>query len=233
MSGYPSITYHNPTSICGKEKWKRFRAEGLSTDIIAICETWFHWQKEDRVYNDRYNGFFCDRRQKENQKPHYIRGGCALWLDKNSCTEQSLLFRSNAYGLEALCVRFQYRGQQFAVLVIYSPPGEAENSRSKKNTKFVQKMLVKGNELNIPEENYIVMGDFNKSTVTLGTEDQFGVTLHEYSTLGNSQSVSELDKIYGTRTPRPYSDFTVRDPQKYNLLHKTRTKAMHKILELR
>ena len=224
MSGYPSITYHNPTSICGKEKWKGFRAEGLSTDIIAICETWFHWQKEDRVYNDRYNGFFCDRRQKENQKLHYIRGGCALWLDKNSCTEQSLLFRSNAYGLEALCVKFTYEDQYFAVLVIYSPPGEAQDGRSIKNTKLVKIMLRKGINLNIPTDNYIVIGDFNRST--LGTERQLGARFYDYS-----DGVSELDQIYGTKQSNPYRVST-RDPKKYNLNHKPETKAMHRIIEL-
>ena len=60
MSLYPSFTYHNPTSICEKDKWNVFCEEGFSADIIAICETWFPAGETDREYNDNYKGYFCN-----------------------------------------------------------------------------------------------------------------------------------------------------------------------------
>ena len=120
MHLYPSITYHNPTSIYSKEKWKGFQEENYSTDIIAACETWFRAEQKDRVYNDKYDGYFCNRRKGRG-------GGCALWLRKETCTEQKLLFIDNGdddFRLEAFCVKFKYNYQYFVVLVIYSPPGK-------------------------------------------------------------------------------------------------------------
>lgn len=85
--------------------------------------------------------------------------------------------------------------------------------------------MKKGRNLNIPTDNYIVIGDFNRST--LGTERQLGARFNDYS-----QGVSKLDQIYGTKTPLPYSVST-RDPEEYNRNHKPKTKAMHRIIELK
>ena len=231
MSGYPSITYHNPTSICGKDKWNGFRNEGFKTDLIAIVETWFPEGETDRVYNDDYKHFLCNRQhgKKKKQRQHNS-GGCALWLNKETCTETRRQFRTqgeNKFRLEALCVTFKYERQYFAVLIIYSPPGPSRSGRSLKNRELVQKMMEKGRTLNIPMDNYIVIGDFNKST--LGTPRQLGLLgakFYDYS-----QGVSTLDQIYGTKKPNPYRVST-RDPENYNLYHKPKTKAMHRIIEL-
>lgn len=87
---------------------------------------------------------------------------------------------------------------------------------------MVQKMLKE--EIHVPMDNYIVIGDFNRST--LGTERQLGAKLYD-----NSRGVSELDQIYGTKKPRPYSVST-RDPKEYNKHHQRKTKDMHMIIEL-
>lgn len=230
MSGYPSITFHNPTSIYGREKWDGFRNEGFSTDIIAKVETWFPERETDREYNNDYRSFLCNRLQRRSRnQSQNNRGGCALWLNKKTCTETKREFRS--YGdegipIQALCVTFKYQRQYFAVLIIYSPPGRSLIGRSNKNTKLVQNMLKRGRNSNIPKDNYIVMGDFNRST--LGTERQLGVKFHLYA-----QGVSKLDQIYGTNKSIPYNVATPRDPEKYNLDHQTETKERHRILEIK
>lgn len=225
MSGYPSITYHNSTSICGKKKWNGFRKEGFSTDIIAICETWFPEDENDRKYDDDYEGYFCNRPQKKKKKNEKNSGGCALWLNKETCKKKRCAFKSTGdkeFRLEALCVTFKYNDEYFAVLVIYSPPGRSRNGRSMKNTELVQKMLEE--EIHVPMDNYIVIGDFNRST--LGTERQLRAKFYDYS-----RGVSELNQIYGTKKPRPYSVST-RDPKEFNKHHKRKTKDMHMIIEL-
>ena len=63
MHFYPSITYYYPRSIRSKEKQRGFQEEGFSTDIIPACETWFRAGQKDRVYNDKYDGYFCNRRK--------------------------------------------------------------------------------------------------------------------------------------------------------------------------
>ena len=141
-------------------------------------------------------------------------------MQKKRCAFKNI--GDEEFRLEALCVMFEYNDDDFAVLIIYSPPGRSRDGRSKRNTELVQKMLKE--EKRVPMDNYIVIGDFNRST--LGTERQLGAKFYDYS-----RGVSELDQIYGTKKSLPYSVST-RDPKKYNKHHKRKTKDMHKIIEL-
>lgn len=223
MHFYPSITYHYPRSIRSKEKCRGFQEEGFSTDMIAASVTWFREGEEDRVYNDKYDGYFCNRRKGDG-------GGCALWLRKETCTEQKLLFIDNGddyIRLEALCVKFKYNEQYFVVLVIYSPPGKPTGDRGKKNFELLGKMVEEGRKSKIPKKNYIVIGTFNRSKVKPGKKDQLRLTLYEYT-----GGMSELDQIYGTNKSLPYSVDT-RNPIHYNQHHLDKTKSKYPIIELK
>ena len=219
MHFYPSITYHYPRSIRSKEKCRGFQEEGFSTDMIAASVTWFREGEEDRVYNDKYDGYFCNRRKGRG-------GGCALWLRKETCTEQKLLFIDNGdddFRLEALCVKFKYNHQFFVVLVIYSP-GKPRTDRDKKIIELFQEMVEEGRKSKIPKKNYIVIGNFNRSTVNLG---KLEVKCYDYS-----PGVSELHQIYGTNKSLPYSVNT-RNPIHYNQHHLDTTKSRYPIIELK
>ena len=227
MTDFPSITFHNPTSICGDTKWDGFRRENISTDMIAISETHFHDGKTDRIYNDRYEGFFCDRTRLGRQPLHHIRRGCALWLKTEDCTNREVLFRENGDAnlrFEALCVTFTYEQKNFAVLVVYNPPGRNYEQRSSVNTRIVRRMLEDTGEMSILRENCLVMGDFNRTT--LGTERTLGCLHYDFS-----KGVSALDQIYGFDNNIPYS-VDKRRPKKYNTNHGEKASNMHKILEL-
>ena len=223
MHFYPSITYHNPTSIYGEEKWRGFQEENYSTDMIATCGARFRESEEDRVLNDKYDGYFCNRRKGGG-------GGCALWLRKETCSKQKLLFIDNGddyIRLEALCVKFKYNEQYFVVLVIYSPSRKSKKSRGKKNIQLLRKMVEEGRESKIPKKNYIVIGTFNRSKVNPGKEDQLEITFYDYS-----RGVSELHQIYGTNKSLPYSVNT-RNPINYNQHHLDTTKSRYPIIELK
>ena len=227
MTDYPSITYHNPTGICGDKKWEGFRREKFSTDIIAIAETHFHEKKEDRQYDESYEGFFCDRKRVGRQPLHHIKGGCALWLKTENCTNGDVLFRENGDAdlrFEALCVTFTYERKDFAVLVVYNPPRKTKFQRSRANTRIVERMLENAEKLSILRENCIVIGDFNRTT--LGSCRSLRGNHYDYS-----RGVSGLDQIYGFNDIIPYSVDT-RNPNNYNTNHEKRSLKMHRILEL-
>ena len=200
--------------------------------MIAACNTWFREGEEDRVYNDKYDGYFCNRRKRYGyfcNRRKERGGGCALWLRKETCTKQKLQFIDNVdddFRLEALCVKFKYNHKFFVVLAIYSP-GKPRTDRDKKIIELFREMVEEGRESKIPKQNYIVIAYFKRSEVNPEKKDRLRVTLYDYL-----RGVSKRHQIYGTNKSLPYSVDT-RNPIHYNQHHLDTTKRRYPIIELK